>query len=209
MILGITAQKGGVGKSTVSICLAVAALEQKQTVLLVDADPQGTIRTWAEVAKENGHQAPKVVEMGEEMHEPDQLPKLASQYDTVIIDGPPRHGSVQRSILMIADKIVLPCGPSTLDAWALADTLGLIDDARRLKPDIDASILINRVKRGTAIGKGARGILKEANLPVLKTELGDRVAYQEAMAAGQGVTSYVAKHIATTEIKSLYKEIGI
>ena len=50
MIIAITGQKGGVGKSTTAVCLAVAALSRGMRVLLVDADPQGTVRTWGEVA---------------------------------------------------------------------------------------------------------------------------------------------------------------
>ena len=61
MIVAFAGQKGGVGKSTTAVCLAVAALEAGSRVLLVDADPQGTVRTWGEVAAERKRPAPTVI----------------------------------------------------------------------------------------------------------------------------------------------------
>jgi len=205
--IGVLNQKGGVGKSTVAICLAVEAMQRGLGVLLVDADPQGTARTWAEVASENGRPVPMVIHMGATMHKPGQLPELAQGYALVVIDGPPRHGDIQRSMLMFADTIIIPCGPSANDAWALGETIALIVDAQTLRPELEAAILINRRKTGTAIGAGARDALGGAGLPVLKTEIADRVAYQEALAAGQGVTTYAPGDAAAQEIKALYREI--
>src|SRR5436189_232610 len=87
-----TATTGGVGKSTTAVCLAVAALERGQRVLLVDADPQGTTRTWGEVASERGRPSPTVVAMGAAMHRSGQLRDVAGNYDLTFIDCPPRHG---------------------------------------------------------------------------------------------------------------------
>jgi chromosome partitioning protein len=70
-----------------------------------------------------------------------------------------------------------------------------------------ARIAINRVRANTTIGKGVREVLVAAGLSVLRTELGDRVAYQEALAAGRGVTTYEPKGMAATEVRALYDEL--
>jgi chromosome partitioning protein len=207
MKIAITGQKGGVGKSTISICLAVLAMEKKKSVLLVDADPQGTSSTWAEVAQENGHPAPTTVQMGASMHKPGQLPKISEPFDLTIIDGPPRNNDIQRSIMMAADQLVIPCGPSASDAWALGATLELIEEAQIVRADLKTSILINRIKAGTTLGKGARDVLAESGMDILKTDLGDRISYQEALAAGLGVTTYAPHDKATNEIKDLFLEL--
>src|ERR1700753_2941419 len=106
MIVAFAGQKGGVGKSTTAVCIAVAALERGARVLLVDADPQGTVRTWGEVASERKLPAPTVIAMGASMHKAGQLMPLAAGYDLTVIDCPPRHGEVQRSALMVADVVV-------------------------------------------------------------------------------------------------------
>jgi len=208
MIISIAGQKGGAGKSTIAICLATEARKRSRSVLLVDADPQGTTSTWAAVASEQGQPAPRVVQMGATMHQGGQLAKAAEGFDFVFIDGPPRHSEVQRSMLMVSDRVLLPCGPSASDAWALGASLELITEARKIRRELAAMIVINRIKTGTALGKGARKALADAGLPIAKTELCDRVAYQEALAAGKGVTTYAPTDKATIEIQALYNEIS-
>jgi chromosome partitioning protein len=208
MIVAFAGQKGGVGKSTTAVCLAVAALERGVRVLLVDADPQGTVRTWGEVAAERRQPAPTVVAMGASMHKAGQLGDLASSYDITFVDCPPRHGEVQRSALMVADIVVLPCGGSAADAWALATSLEVVKEARTVREELIACVLITRKQGRTALGKNARRVLESAGLPVLQTELGSRVAYQEALAAGQGITTYAARDAGTREIFELLDELG-
>jgi chromosome partitioning protein len=132
---------------------------------------------------------------------------MAENYDLVLIDCPPRHGEVQRSALMVADVVVLPCGPSAADAWAMATSLDVINEARALRDELIACVLITRKQRRTALGAGARKVLESAGLPVLETELGHRIAYQEALAAGQGITTYAARDVGTREIFDLLDEL--
>lgn len=207
MIVALTGQKGGVGKSTTAIGLASAAFARGLRVLLVDADPQGTARTWGDVAAESGRRTPTVVAMGANMHRPGQLPGLAADYDLVVIDAPPRHGDVQRSALMIADLAIVPCGPSAADAWALASTLEMIEEARALRPELSACLLVTRKQGRTALGKGARTVLASSGLPLLATELGYRIAYQEALAAGMGVAEFAPRDPAAKEINALLTEV--
>lgn len=211
MIIAIAGQKGGVGKSTLAICLAAEAGERGRRALLVDADPQGTVRTWGELATESAEKTatwmPTIVAMGETMHRPDQLPRIAESFDLVFVDCPPRHGGVQRSALMVADAVLLPCGPSAADAWALASSLELVSEARTIRSELLAAIVINKRKPRTSLGADARGMLSEGGLPVLMTELGDRIAYQEALAAGLGVTRYAAKDAAAKELRNLFDEV--
>jgi chromosome partitioning protein len=207
MIIALTGQKGGIGKSTTAICLATAAMEKKKRVLLVDADPQQTVRTWAEVANEQSLATPTVVAMGNTMHRAGQLTSIAEGYDVTIIDCPPRHGDVQRSALMVADLAVLPCGPSAADAWALAGSIEVVNEARTIREHLKACIVITRKQGRTALGSGARDVLTSSGLPVMSTEMGFRVAYQEALAAGRGVTAYAPRDRAALEVRALLEEL--
>jgi chromosome partitioning protein len=208
MIVTLMGQKGGVGKSTTAICLGMAAFGRGLSTLLVDADPQGTLRTWSEVAAENQQPAPTVVSMGAAMHRPGQLDAVAKNYDWTFIDCPPRHGDVQRSALMIADLAILPCGPTASDIWALASSLELVRSARSLRESLVACVVITRKQPRTALGKEARAVLEKSGLTVLGSELFYRVAYQEALSAGTGVTGHARRRdAAACEVQSLFEEM--
>jgi len=207
MIIALTGQKGGVGKSTTAICLAVAAMDRGRRVLLVDADPQGTARTWGDVAAELGHQVPTVIAMGAHMHKPGQLKAMAEAYDDVIIDCPPRVGDVQRSALLVADVALFPCGASAADAWALAASLEVLEEVRAYRDNIRAAVVITRKQGRTALARSARTVLEESGLPVLRTELGARVAYQEALAVGLGPTRFSPRDPAAREVFALFDDV--
>lgn len=206
-IIALAGQKGGSGKSTLAINLAAEMLGRGLRVLLVDADPQGTARTWGAVANEAGHAAPTIVSMGADLWKPHQLPKLAETFDVVVVDCPPRHAEVQRAALMVANLALLPCGPSAHDAWALAESVELVTAAQQTRRELAAAAVVTRKVVATSIGKAARDSLAETGLDVLRTELGFRVAYQEAPATGLGVTEYAPTSEAADEVRALANEV--
>jgi chromosome partitioning protein len=194
--------KGGAGKSTLAVNLAAEHLRRKRRVLIVDADPQGTARVWSEVGLERGHLVPTVVAMGKEMARPGQLDRVATAFETVIVDCPGRDGAVVRAALMVADVVLIPCGASPADAWALQQSLDLIEEARGLRPDLNARVVITR-RRATNLGKNARSDLVACGVPLLGVELAERVAYQVAMGEGRGVTTMIGQAEAVREIRQL------
>lgn len=208
-VLAVAGQKGGAGKSTLAICLAAEALARGRKVLLVDADPQGTARTWGAVAAEAGQAAPTIVAMGATMHKPGQLMQAAEAYDLVVIDCPGKLGDIQRSALLVADLALLPCGPSAADAWALSSSIELVHEARVFRDTLRAAVVITRKQGRTALGQAARDVLTDAGLPVLRAELGYRVAFQEALGAGRGVGTYAPRDAAADELRALYDELWV
>jgi chromosome partitioning protein len=207
MIVSLVGQKGGSGKTTVATCLAAEWHRAGHRVLLVDCDPQGTVRTWGEVAREAGLSAPTVIAMGADLWRQEQLPRLAQSYDRVVIDSPPRLGNVQRAALLAADVAVIPCGPGASDMWALAETLEVVNEARGLRPDLAAVVLLTQLDARTALGRTARESLADCGLPLLDATLGDRVAFPEALAAGLGVTTYQPQGQAAREVEVLVTEL--
>lgn len=206
-VYAFTGLKGGVGKSTAAIGCAVEWMRRGRKTLLVDADPQKTAMIWSQVAVEHRRPIPTVISMGETMHEPLQIPYLAEQFDVVVIDTPPSLAAVTRSALMVADVAVLPCGPSTHDTWALSPVVELVAAARSVHPGLLARILVTRKVVGTAIGKTARSVLREVEIPLLESELCYRTDYQEAPAVGLGPTTYRPGGLASLEIRNLVNEL--
>jgi len=212
MLLALTGQKGGTGKSTVAIAVAAELAFRGRKVLIADADPQASIRTWAAVAAEAGHDCPTVVGVGADMWKPTQLPTLAKNFEDVVIDCPPRLDKVTRAALMFAEVVLLPCGPAAVEAWALAESVELIKEAQSFReqrglPTLQAAVLITRKIARTTIGQGAREVLSSTGMPVLESELAMRVAYQEAPAAGLGIAQYAPNDPAADEVRHLVAEL--
>ncbi|MCB9558233.1 MAG: AAA family ATPase [Deltaproteobacteria bacterium] len=208
-IIALTAHKGGSSKSTVAISLATEFQLRGKRVLLVDADPQGSLRAWGEAAAGSGYAAPTIVAMGANLDRPEQLPALTSSYDLTLIDCPPGMTDVHRAALMVADLAIIPCGPSVVDAWALADTFALISKVSFLRPELQVSMLLTRTIQGTRVAASAREALADCRYHVFQAELHYRVAYQEAPALGIGVTRYAPGSRAAKEVRMLGDEVAV
>ena len=207
MIVAVAGQKGGAGKSTLAICVAVELQARGRRVLLVDADPQGTTVTWRDVAAESGHDTPAVVAMGDALRR--DLPSVARDYDATVIDCPGRAASKRTTgALLVSDVVLLPCGPAAPDVWALAESVDVVREVQALRPELRAAIVLNKVDR-TAMSKQARAALADVGLPVFKQALGSRVAFAESLAAGMGVTRYAAGGVAANELRRVVDELEL
>jgi chromosome partitioning protein len=204
MIISIENQKGGVGKTTLAIHIAQALAMKNFSVLLVDADPQGSARDWA--AAREDEPAFSVIGLDRPTLHRD-LPAIASNYDHVVIDGPPRVTDLARSVIIAADLVVIPVQPSPYDVWAASDVVGLIKEASVFKENLKSAFVINRKIVNSAIGRDVVDALSSYEIPVLKSSVCQRIVFAESAATGMTVLETNALSSAAKEIKALVDEL--
>ncbi len=127
MIIATANQKGGVGKSTIAVHLVTWLREQNINAALVDADRQGSSSEWA---KELDTATPVYrLQSADEIL--DEVKLLSEK--VIVIDGPAGLGEVTRSMLLVADVALIPCGPSVLDLRAASDAVRVLDQVHRIR----------------------------------------------------------------------------
>lgn len=204
-VISVLNQKGGVGKTTLSINLAAALKAGRKTVLLVDADPQGSSLDWAAARDPNEPLFSVVSCPKPTIHK--TVADIGAGKDFVVIDGAPRVTDLARSCIMASDLVLIPIQPSPYDIWASQDIVNLIAEAKTFKPELKAAFVINRRIPNTAIGRDVEGALGEFELPVLETSIGQRVIFAESAAVGQSVLEQDSKSQASKEIRALKKNV--
>lgn len=200
MIVALVNQKGGTGKTTLSLHLAGALAREGKRVTLVDADPQASALDWAEARHWQGRNRRFAV-LGlprETLHR--EVPALARDADHVIIDGPPRVAGIARSALLAADLVLIPVQPSAIDGWASAEMLRLLDEARVFRPNLRARFVLNRCASRTLIARDTAELLADSDPPLLPARIGQRVAFAECAGHGRLVDETDGAEIAAREV---------
>lgn len=202
MIIALCNQKGGVGKSTLTIHLADAIARAGAKVLAIDADPQGSLSAWA-ASREDAPLFPVVAMARNNLHR--DLAAIAGDYAHVVIDSPPRVSALARSAILAADLVLVPVQPSSLDLWAAGETVELVNEAQQFKPDIKAAFVINRAAK-TLITRDVKEALADYPFPVLRAGLGQRVSFSEA-AAGTTAEELNPRSTAAGEVRRLARVV--
>lgn len=204
LVISVCSLKGGVGKSTVTLSLAGALHKAGRKVLVIDSDPQGSLRSWSDLAAARGHDSPPVVSVSAKSLVR-ELSKLSGGFEVILVDTAPRIDGDVRGAMMAADYVLVPIVAGALDLWALKATLDVLEEARGLRPDLQCGIVLNRVDR-TSLATHARKAIDKCGVPIVGT-LGARVDFGEATLAGQSVATYATGSKASIEVRQLMKAV--
>ena len=182
-IIAIVGNKGGAGKTTLSVNLA-AGISREHSVVMIDADPQGSSLHWRAIA-------------GDKVNFPVYAPTFslreqAKQYavknEYILIDCPPSvHAPQTLAALEFADLALIPVQPSPIDLWATVHIEKAINEAREVNPALKAMLVINQIEARTTLSKLVREVLSEIALPVADTAMRRRAVYRNSALEGKSV----------------------
>lgn len=202
-IITVATMKGGSGKSTVASCLAVYWHLRGRRPTLIDADPQRSIMRLA--ARERGLGGVAVIEDATE-NASKTARRVASGGGLVIIDTPGFRSKTTLECLAAADFLLVPVKPSPFDVDRMLDTVGFLTDRADGRQPL-FRCLLTQTTRDSVIARHIRSELAEAGLPVLCSEMTNRVAYPEASLWGATPSLMNWKGPAAKEIAAIADEL--
>ena len=203
-IIAIVGNKGGAGKTTLSVNLA-AGISNQSSIAVIDADPQGSSLQWRAIAGDNVHFPVYAPTFSLKQ----QAESYSNKSDVVLIDCPPSVKSPQTiSVLEFADIALIPVQPSPMDLWATVHIEKAIAEAREANPDLKALLVINQLESRTTLSKLVREVLNEIALPVADTAIRRRAIYRNSALEGKSVFGIGRRGAdAVEEINSLIQEV--
>jgi chromosome partitioning protein len=197
--IALLSQKGGSGKTTISLNLAIAATLNGKTAVVIDLDPQQSAARWARLRPDQ----PPLFLSG---HSPNLTDLVARAKDggadLVVIDTAPKSENAALTAARLADLIVIPCQPSSLDLDAVADTVNIANLAKR-----PALFVLNNCRASSHLAEQAKEALTAFAYPVATTQLGSRVAFIKSLSDGKAVLEAEPKSAAAQEFARLYAAI--
>jgi chromosome partitioning protein len=211
MIVACGGIKGGVGKTTIAVHLAVLAMAAGDgDVLLIDADSQGSASDFTALRREarGGESGYTSVQLAGSAVRSEGL-RLASKFETLFIDVGGRDSAAQRAALALAQVVILPFLPSSLDIWSLERTADMLQEARAYNENLRALAILNRADPLGSDNLTAMDVAREIEgLKILQTRIGNRKAFRNATGQGLAVTEIKPRDKkAVTEITDLFTEI--
>ena len=202
--------KGGSGKTTIATNFAIMRSLEGRDVLLVDADEQESATDFTNVRDETTHgKCGYTSVMLSDIGVLREIRKLRDKYDDIIVDTGGRDTKSQRSALAIADVLLVPFVPRSLDIWTIEKVEALLGEIQTVNPDVRAYSFLNRADASGAENDQAKEVLKECStVTYVDCPLGYRKAFGKATAQGLSVVELRPQDAkGTKEITALFRHV--
>lgn len=207
-IITVANQKGGAGKTTVSMQIAGLLGKRKFKVLVVDADQQGTAVRWASSAEDENPFPASVIGLSNanaKIHR--EVKKFINDYDYIFIDCPPAVDSpIPQSAFLISDLVLVPILPSPLDIWATVGIKETILNMKEINETLNSRLILNQCQPRTTLAKEIMDILPNFGIELAQSILQQRQVYRQSAVFGQIVHDFKNKE-AIKEVNNLTDEV--
>lgn len=192
MILTLGHTKGGVGKSTLALNIAIERLRAGVDTLIIDGDPRQTSISKAVGLRADAGMRPDVpcVVLDDAKALRQQVGLLKSKYRDIVIDVGGKDSNSLRAALTVTDALLLPIAPESVEVWAIDDILAIVEEARTIN-DFRVLAVLNRAKSKGQDNSDTLDVIREyPGIELLDAMIGVRGVYGSAFGKGQSVAEY-------------------
>jgi chromosome partitioning protein len=194
--IAFLSQKGGSGKTTLAVHIAVAAA-QSENVILIDTDPQGSATAWGQARKSK----PPIVQRTIPSMLGEVLQKVKQEEVTLaIVDTPPHATPGMDTVAGAVDLLLIPCRPSAFDLAAITSSVQVAKAA-----GTRTAFVLNGCNHRSPEYTEARKVLTRHGFPVCPAAPGHRTPFSRAISTGRAVTEFEPKGKAAEEIHALWE----
>jgi chromosome partitioning protein len=208
VVIAVAGRKGGIGKSTIAGNLAAEFSAMDLSVVALDADPQHSLAAWAAQGKGFLARSVRKVERGTPDELRSKVREAEKTTDIMVIDTPPGLPDIAYQAMLLADLVILPCGPSPLDLFPMKEALALAlkarTERRSKKPRI--RLVPSKILKNTRLGQELSGSLEALGKKVLPG-ICQRVVVAEAVNDGLTIREYAPSSPACEEFEALAKAV--
>lgn len=205
-VFSISNQKGGTGKTTVSMNFA-AGLARRGRTLVIDADPQRSAGQWSGLAPDGRPFPASVIAVAGNLAQ--EIKRFRQDYQYLVIDCPPTlETETTRLAISASDTVLIPVLPSPIDLWASVRLANAIEQARLSNPKLQSYLVINQLEPRNALSRAMAQALAEFDIPSLKGCLRRRAVYRTSAIEGASVFCLGKRgEVAAQEIESIIEEL--
>ncbi|MCU1565583.1 MAG: hypothetical protein JWQ56_520 [Pseudarthrobacter sp.] len=193
MIATVGSLKGGVGKSTATVNVAVELTRLGKRVIVVDADPIGTTANWISDREQHSSDLAKIIGIQKKGNLRATLQELDETYDVVLVDVGGYDSQEMRTAATTSDLLVVPMKPSPVDLDTLPRFVPLLEQFKDFNPELTIAGIFTQAPTHSMSRKvdDAKDILSDyPEIPMFSTTLYQRSAYMDVMPLGRGVVEW-------------------
>lgn len=198
-IIAVMSQKGGAGKTTLAVHLAVEAHRRKLSVEIIDTDPQQSAGVWS---RARGGESPIVTHVQPTRLGPALDQRASAGVDLVIVDTAPHAGPDAVDVAKLANRVLIPVRPGVFDLAAARQTIEIVREA-----GVDSMLVLSACPHRAPEVPMAREALALSGLSVAETQIGDRRSFSRAIQTGRAVSEFEPDGKASEEIRALLDEV--
>lgn len=218
MVISFCNEKGGCGKSTLSILLSARLAEDGDEVLLIDADPQKSVNVFMEARNSNGLSPlfSSISKLGNTLK--DEIRLMRSKFDCLIIDTGGRDTVEMRQSFLSSDVVIIPVIPSTLDENIMKYMIDIFHKSKDYNENLVGLILPSKITTNPFVQtkelQDFKGVFEETkkesgveNLFLMESYIADRKAYKDTIRMGKSLKEFGGVETAKQEFEKFFQEL--